>query len=99
MANIEVEYQSSVNSWDMGMHGGMGTEMYKTNELKQFLIDFSDGTIYDYSIKNIAHLIHRDINIYNEFNALRKRQKRKNSFVYIKKYNDAHPWYILKKIE
>jgi hypothetical protein len=95
MANIEVEYQRSIDNWSGNTYGGMyGTESYKSNELRRFLVDFTDGTIYDYTIRNIEKLISKDKEIYKIFNTLRKRQKRKNAFIYIKKYNDANPWYI-----
>ena len=97
MAKIEVEYQRSMDNWNMGMYGGFaGTESYKSEKLMQFLVDFTDGTIYDYSIQNIENLISGNKTIYDAFNSLRKRQKRKNAFMYIKKYNDATPWYIYK---
>jgi len=98
MANIEVEYQRSMDNWNMGMYGGFtGTETYKSNELRRFLIDFTDGTVYTYTLQNIENLISKNKLIYDEFISLRKRQKRKNAFMYIKKYNDATPWYIYKK--
>ncbi|MDD4150422.1 MAG: hypothetical protein PHE33_10355 [Bacteroidales bacterium] len=67
---------------------------YQSEELRQFLIDMQTGEILDYNLKNIETILKRDTDIYNEFIKLRKRQRSKQMFYYVKRYNEKNPLYV-----
>ncbi len=69
---------------------------YETREMRQYLLDFSSGKIYRYDIQGVEVLLMRDIELYDEFNQLKKRKKKKMLFFYIRKFNDNNPLYLFK---
>jgi len=92
VANIEVKYQSQIDPWSPNYYNSVNE--YTTTELHKYLIDFKDGTLYDYSIQNIETLISSDTQLFNEFTALRKRKRKQMAFIYIRRYNENNPLYF-----
>jgi hypothetical protein len=60
-------------------------------ELKQFLIDFETGRVVDYTTNNIAALFTKDPELYDEYEALKKKKRDQLKFFYIRKYNQRNP--------
>jgi len=77
-----------------GMGGSMGTTM-KTQEVRDFLINFYDGIIIPFSIDQAELLLKRDPAVYAEFKALKRKQQKLQITRYIRKYNELHPVYFL----
>lgn len=67
-----------------------------TTEMRQYLLNFETGNITDFTLSNVEALLTSDPELYNEFNELRKRKKRKLMFLYITKYNERNPLYLQK---
>jgi len=65
-------------------------------ELRQYLLHFETGTIYDYTYKNLEIILMNDPEIYDEYLNLKKRKKKKLKFVYIRKFNEQNPIFIKK---
>ncbi len=65
-------------------------------ELRQYLIDMETGKIMDYNYKNLEIVLSRDTKLYEEFIKLKKKKKRQLKFLYLRKYNDKHPFYFEK---
>ncbi len=65
-------------------------------ELRQYLIDMETGKIMDYNYKNLEIVLSRDTKLYEEFVKLKKKKKRQLKFLYLRKYNDNHPFYFEK---
>lgn len=63
-------------------------------ELRQYLIDMETGKIFDYNYKNLEAIISRDTELYEEFVKLKKKKKRQLKFLYLRKYNEKHPFYF-----
>ncbi len=63
-------------------------------ELRQYLIDMETGKIMDYNYKNLEIIISRDPQLYEEFVKLKKKKKRQLKFLYLRKYNEKHPFYF-----
>lgn len=63
-------------------------------EQRQIILDMKTGTYGDFNVENITLILKRDEKLYAEFNTLSKRKKRDGLFIYLKKYNDAHPLYF-----
>lgn len=70
-----------------------GTPVQST---RQYIFDAEKGNIYDYTLPNIEMLLQRDPELYAEFMKLRKNQRKKMMFIYLRKYNDKHPVYFNK---
>jgi len=63
-------------------------------ELRQYLLDTETGNVTDYSYKNIEIILMRDTELYEEFIKLKKKQRKQLKFLYLRKYNEKHPFYI-----
>lgn len=62
-----------------------------TTELRQYLLSFESGEIYAYTYSSVEILLMTDSELYDEYINLKKRDKKKLVFVYIRKYNEKHP--------
>lgn len=74
-------------SYNVGMNSTI-------DELRQYVFDTKTNKVYDFSVKNIEVLLKSDSDLYNQFNALSKRKKNDSIFVYLRKYNEKHPFYL-----
>ena len=61
---------------------------------EQFVLDFETGKILDFNVATMETLLSRDAALSKEFSALKKKQKRDSTFVYLRKYNERHPIYF-----
>lgn len=61
------------------------------DDLRQFMLDFETGKILDYNMKNFESLLSRDEQLFLEFSALKKREKKNKMFIFIRKFNERHP--------
>lgn len=92
-----IEYTTYSSNWGPGYYYGpgmMGPGMsvpVKQKELRQYYFDFYTSEIYDVNMENTLRILSRDTELYNEFMALKKRQRKDMMNIYIRKYNDRHP--------
>lgn len=63
-------------------------------ELKQFIIDFETSKIMDYDYQTLSIILMRDSELFEEYEALKKRKRKQLMFLYLRKYNEKHPLYI-----
>lgn len=73
-----------------------GYQTTKT-ELRQYILDMETGEVLDYTYKNIEIILMRDPELYEEFVKLKKKQRKKLKFLYLRKYDEKHPFYIHEK--
>ena len=66
----------------------------KSSELRQFLLDFKTGKIYDYNVKGLEIILMNDPELYDEYVALKKRKKKQLKFFYLRKYNERNHLYF-----
>jgi hypothetical protein len=64
--------------------------------MRQFLLDFSTGKIFDYSIGGMEVLLMSDPELHDEFTQLKKKKKKQSLFLYLRKYNERNPLYFPK---
>ncbi len=82
----------------VGFHDPMGYGMNNTvNELRQYVLDTKTNKVFDFTVKNMETLLQRDTDLYNQFMALKKREKPDAIFVYLRKFNEKHPFYLPQK--
>lgn len=65
-------------------------------ELRQYLLDFNSGKIYDFSYKTVEILLIPDNELYDKFMELSKRKKNKQKFIFLREFNKKHPIYFPK---
>jgi hypothetical protein len=82
--------------YGVGYGGVMGSSGIKTRELRNFLINFYDGVVTEFSMEFAKRLLSRDEALYKEFCSLRPRKQKEQVSRYIRKYNELHPVYFLK---
>lgn len=70
-----------------------GYQTTKT-ELRQYLLDTETGEVLDYTYKSIEIILMRDPQLYEEFIKLKKKQRKKLKFLFLRKYDEKHPFYI-----
>jgi hypothetical protein len=63
-------------------------------EMRQYILNTETGEIFDYTTDALEVILMKDPQLYDEFNNLKRSKKKKNSFLYIRKYNEAHPLFI-----
>jgi hypothetical protein len=71
-------------------------ETYTRTEMKQFILDFETGKVMDYSVQNVEIALMRDPELYDEYMALKSKQKKQLKFLYIRKFNESNPVYFPK---
>lgn len=85
--------------------GGLGSGFpanssgYETTEVKQLILDFETGKLYEYTLESLEFIFSRDPDLYTEFSALKKKKKKQLKFVYLRKYNEKHPLFFPVKNE
>jgi hypothetical protein len=67
---------------------------YQTTELRQFILDFDSGKIFDYDIDNLEALFIRDPELHDEYMELSKKKRQQLKFLYIRKFNERNPLLI-----
>ena len=64
--------------------------------MRQYLLDFETGKIFDYNDESIEVLLMKDPKLYDEYMALRNKKKKQLKFLYIRKFNERNPLYFPK---
>ncbi len=73
-----------------------GSRRTVKTELRQYIIDMETGKIMDYNCTNLEAILVRDAALYEEFVKLKRKKKRQLKFLYLRKYNEKHPFYFYK---
>lgn len=67
---------------------------YSTSELRQFIMDYDTGKIYDYDVDNLEALFIKDPELHDEYVGLSKKKRQQLKFLYIRKFNERNPLLI-----
>lgn len=67
---------------------------YVTEDRKVYLLDLEKNTLKDYSPEDLGELISRDSQLYAEYHALRRGERKKRMLEFIQRYNQQHPLYF-----
>ena len=91
---VENNYNPYNNSYNRyNTHYNRNQQTVK-KEVRQYLLYMETGKIIDYNYKNIEILLMKDIKLYEEFVKLKRKKKRQLKFLYLRKYNNKHPFYF-----
>jgi len=69
------------------------TQTVKT-ELRQYILDMETGQVMDYTHENLEIILSRDKVLFEEFVKLKAKQKKTLKFLYLRKFNENHPFYF-----
>jgi len=67
---------------------------YTTDELRQYILDFKTGKVMNYNQTSLLVILMNDPELYDEYNELKKRKRKKLKFYYLRKYNERNPLYL-----
>jgi hypothetical protein len=87
-------YNSGMNSPFMNPYYGPGSMPNNTQEMRQMILDYKTGRTIDFTQENMSTILQRDQLLFEEFNALKKSQKKDLLFLYLRKYNEKHPLFF-----
>lgn len=59
--------------------------------LQQYILDVASGQFYVFQVSSMEFVLQRDPVLYAGYAALKKKQKRDQMFIYLRKYNEKHP--------
>jgi hypothetical protein len=75
---------------------GYGAGSSRTREIREFLMNYHNGSIVEFNMDRAEELLSRDAELYKEFKKLGHRKQKEQVYRYIRKYNELHPVYYLK---
>ncbi|MBN1116259.1 MAG: hypothetical protein JXA77_03575 [Bacteroidales bacterium] len=70
-----------------------------STEMRQYLLDFKTGQLMDYTVQAVEVLLMYDPDLHTEYMQLSKRKKKQMKFLYIRKFNERNPLYLIKNNE
>jgi hypothetical protein len=73
-----------------------GVNATRTKEIREFIIDFYDGNIIDFTMEKAEAMLGRDSVLYAGYKGLSRRSRKEQVNRYIRRFNEAHPVYFLK---
>jgi hypothetical protein len=68
-----------------------------TTEMKEFLMSLYDGSVQEFTMHRAESLMCTDLAFYESYKKLSERNKRKQIYSLIRRFNELHPAYILQK--
>ncbi|HDR89103.1 MAG TPA: hypothetical protein ENN63_05665 [Bacteroidetes bacterium] len=67
---------------------------YTKTEVRQFLLDFETGEVVDYDVTNLEVILMKDPELHDEYATLRRRKKKQQKFLFIRRFNERNPVYL-----
>ena len=56
------------------------------------MIDIENGEVIIAGVENLSRILKKDTLLYDEFRKLDYSNQQRNIFIFVKKYNDKHPF-------
>lgn len=67
---------------------------YPDTEVRQYLFDFVNGRVLDYTDESLSILLMADPELHDEYASLSRKKRKQRRFIYIRKFNEKHPLYF-----
>ena len=77
-------------------YSSYGPTTQTQTEMEQFLLDFKTGRVIEYSVEGIEVILMHDPELHDEYQQLSKKKKKQLKFVFIRKFNERNPLYLIK---
>jgi len=65
-----------------------------TGDRREYLFDFQSNTLAAYTVEVLEKLLVKDAELFTEYEALRKKEKKQRMAEFIRRYNTNHPLYF-----
>jgi hypothetical protein len=65
-----------------------------SKELKEFLMNFYDGVLMEFTTQTAEELLSRDQTLFEEYKKLSKKKQKDEIYRFIRRYHQAHPVYF-----
>ena len=75
---------------------GYGVNSTRTKEIREFIINYYDGLVTEFTMEKAEELLARDADLFAEFKKLSRRKRKEQVNRYIRRYNEQHPVYFLR---
>ena len=66
-------------------------------EMQQYILDFKTGRIIEYDVEGIEIILMHDPELHDEYTQLSNKKKKQLKFVFIRKYNQRNPLFLINK--
>lgn len=70
---------------------------YQDTEVRQYLFDFINGRVLDYTEESLSILLMADPELHDEYVSLSRKKRKQMRFMYIRKFNEKHALYFPEK--
>ena len=84
------------NPYDYYYNRGGYPNNTQSSEMRQYIMDFESGKVYEYDVQSLEVLLMQDPELYDDFAQLSKKKKRQQKFVYLRRFNERNPLYFPK---
>jgi hypothetical protein len=68
-----------------------------TTEVREFIMNFYDGTVLPLSPGLAEEMLRRDEALFSEYKKLKKKRRKEELYRFIRRYNERHPVYFLEE--
>jgi len=75
---------------------GYGINSGRAKEIREFIINFYDGVVSDFTMEKAEELLGKDPVLFAEYSQLSRRNRKEQVNRYIRRFNELHPVYFLK---
>lgn len=58
---------------------------------KEYLVDILENVVWEFDVEGLEFVLEKDPEIWNEFNALKKREKYYSRYIFLNRYNKKYP--------
>lgn len=91
-------YNSTYNNYYHHSHPySYNSPTSTSTEMEQYMLDFNTGNVMEYDIEGLEVALMADPELHDEYMQLSKKKKRQLKFVYVRKFNERNPLYLIKK--
>jgi hypothetical protein len=89
---LKEEYvRPSFNAFD---NGGFGAMRMGGSYLRELVFDARNGSVSGFEPDDLAEILSSDAELLNEYSRLKKRNRRNQRFMYLRRFNERHPLYF-----
>ncbi len=75
---------------------GYGVSSTRSKEIREFILNYYDGAVAEFTMDKAEELLGRDPALYAEYKKLGRRKQKEQIYRFIRRYNEQHPVYFLK---
>ena len=70
---------------------------YGIPKYSKYVFDFQDKELMDFNVSTMKQILKRDTELSQEFKSLSNKKQKQMLFIYLRKYNEKHPFYLPSK--